>query len=116
MKHSMLGLMLVMCSVLGFTQNDETYNTVVAGTTCKQSDESMNCEYKVGKSLHFSIGGVGDEDAAILFLKADFENGEYYAKVGVLHGCVIVSPRVGSRPNLTFGDLAFVSPRNGKVY
>jgi hypothetical protein len=80
----------------------------------------MECDYVVGHSLHFVIAGIGEEDATISFMSSSFE-GDYYGGV-TSHGCVIVhkgglnSPSdVVERLN-RFADLAFVSPRDGKVY
>lgn len=91
-----------------------TYDAVVRGMVCtQQPNGQLDCEYKVGRSLRFAIAGVGQDDAAITFFKVDFD-GDYYASVGVLHGCVVVKP---SHPTVEEGiQLAFVSPRNGKVY
>jgi hypothetical protein len=92
-----------------------TYNAVVAGMRCaQQGSGQMDCEFHVGRSLYFVIAGVGQTDAAITFLKVDFD-GDYYASVGVLHGCVIVKP---GHPDPAAGqwDMAFVSPRTGRVY
>lgn len=91
-----------------------TYDAVVSGMTCKQqSSGQLDCDYRVGKSLRFTIAGVGQDDTAITFFKVDFD-GDYFATVGVQHGCVIVKP---AKPTLTSGlHFAFVSPRDGKVY
>lgn len=112
-------LLVVLVAVIGGTvisgqQAPTTYRVVVAGMSCKQQNTaaSLECDYRVGRSLHFNIAGVGDKDAGITFLASSFE-GDYYATVGVLHGCVIVKP--GKARDNPF-DVAFVSPRNGKVY
>ena len=52
---------------------------------------------------------IGQNDTSITFYKSDFD-GEFYGKVGVMHGCAIVA-----KSQLIF-DMAFVSPKNGKVY
>ena len=90
------------------------YDLSVRGTSCKESRAAggIECTYRVGKDLEFSIAGIGDPDAGIVFVRSNFD-GDYYASYGLQHGCVIV--RHGSAapsPN----DLAFVSPRNGRVY
>lgn len=109
---------VVLLAVIGGTvisgqQGPTTYRAVVAGMSCKQnSAASLECDYRVGRSLHFNIAGVGDKDAGITFLASSFE-GDYFATVGVLHGCVIVKPGKARDNPL---DVAFVSPRNGKVY
>lgn len=99
---------------LGAQAKNPTYDAVLEGMSCKQQQSGqMNCEYKVGRSLRFVIAGVGQPDVAITFFKVDSE-GDYYASVGVLHGCVVVKPtREG--PDTT-NAFAYVSPRDGKTY
>ena len=102
-----------------------TYDAVVRGMTCKQSTvptsgDQLNCEYRVGQGLEFVIAGVGQPDAAITFVKVSGYDADFYASVGIMHGCVILKP--GTRTNertLSSGALpgmAFVSPKTGKVY
>ena len=56
-----------------------------------------------------------ESDAGITFMSSSFE-GDYYATVGMMHGCVIVKPgKTLSYPGALL-DFAFVSPRTGKVY
>lgn len=76
--------------------------------------QSLRCEYKIGKTLHISINGIGQPDTGVTFMKSDFD-GDFYATFGVLHGCIIVKrgSRGGSSNAL---DWAFISPRNGKAY
>ena len=91
-----------------------TYDAVVRGMSCKQqSNGQLDCDYAVGRSLRFTIAGVGQEDGAITFFKVDFDK-DYYATIGALHGCVIVKPAHPTRE--TGLHFAFVSPRDGKVY
>ena len=73
----------------------------------------MNCEYRVGKSLRFSIAGVGQRDVVINFLKVDADE-EYVASVAPLHGCVVVRPTDAKADSTT--NLAFVSPQDGRIY
>lgn len=110
---------VVACLVLlsgdcrGTRAAQDTYETVRSGMTCKQNSmSSLECDYRVGRSLHVNIAGVGDRDGSITFLAANFD-GDYYASVGVLHGCIIVKPGK-LKPNSI--DFAFISPRDGKVY
>jgi hypothetical protein len=92
-----------------------TYEAVVSGMRCtQQSSGQVDCDFRVGRSLHFSIAGVGQEDAAVTFYKVDWD-GDYYASVGMLHGCVIVKaahPTEADGPDI----FAFVSPTTGRVY
>ena len=40
-----------------------TYNDVMAGKSCQEDqNQSLSCSYKVGKSLHIAIGGIGQPD------------------------------------------------------
>jgi hypothetical protein len=109
-----LSLLLSLAFSLTGQPNNPTYDAVVAGMNCKQQSRGqLDCMFTVGKSLRFEIVGVGQEDAAITFYKVDFD-GDYYASVGVMHGCVIVKQ---AHPAPTTGlHFAFVSPKNGKVY
>lgn len=93
-----------------------TYELTVKGKTCQESfAQSIECDYKIGNSLHISIAGIGRPDTGVTFMRSDFY-GEFYASFGVVHGCVIVKP--GKRSH-ALGDLptfALISPNNGKVY
>jgi len=116
MIDRLLGASLVV-AILGQPAlgRSSTYDLVVEGMKCHQNVMgSLECDYRVGPSLHFNIAGVGDKDASIAFFASSFD-GDYYATVGVLHGCVIVKPgKTAKRAGLL--DFAFVSPRSGKVY
>jgi hypothetical protein len=91
-----------------------TYDAVLKGMSCKQRQGGeMDCEYEVGKSLHFAIAGVGQPDAAITFFKVDHED-DYYAGVTALHGCVVVKPVKVTADSVA--NFAFVSPQTGKAY
>jgi hypothetical protein len=89
------------------------YDETLVGKSCKEALQQINCEYKVGKDLEFSIDGVGMPDTGITFVRAN-HRGDYYASFGLLHGCVIV--KHGIHSELFLADYAFVSPKNGKVY
>lgn len=90
------------------------YEDTLSGKTCAESRQQLNCEYKVGKDLEFSIDGIGMPDTGITFARSDYLKGDYYATFGLRHGCVVVKHGVDLR---LFGlDFAFVSPKNGKVY
>ena len=114
MNRAPLVLMLIACSVFTAGQvSASTFDATVAGMKCEQNPvDSLECDYRVGKSLHFGVIGVGDPDAAITFYSVSMD-GDYYASVGVAHGCVVVKP--GKLTALGAG-FAFVSPRDGKVY
>lgn len=91
-----------------------TYEATLKGKVCGEwNDQQINCDYKIGKDFWLSIAGVGQSDVAITFMKSDFD-GKYYGTFGVMHGCVIVKPGKSNKASLI--DLAFVSPKDGKVY
>ncbi|MHB1069388.1 MAG: hypothetical protein ACYC1W_05975 [Gemmatimonadaceae bacterium] len=81
----------------------------------------MDCEYRVGTSLHFTIAGVGQDDAGVTFHRVDW-NQDFYPTFGIGHGCVVIKQgkarleRLAKMGDLSGLDMAFVSPRNGKVY
>lgn len=69
----------------------------------------------MGKDLHFAIAGVGEADGTVTFYKVN-KDGDFYASFGLQHQCVIV--KTGAKPPKGVSPLAlaFVSPKNGKVY
>lgn len=91
----------------------DTFETLVKGKSCKESSSQItDCDYKIGNSFWLKIIGVGENDVGVAFMKSDYD-GAYYAKIGKMHGCVIV------QPNFKYGDVldvAFVSPKTGKIY
>lgn len=97
-----------------------TYNVVEKARVCAPSaadPRQLDCDFRVGKSLHFAIAGVGLADAGIAFSKSDID-GDYYAAFGLEHHCVIIWPGATTikQAPARWADLAFVSPVNGKVY
>jgi hypothetical protein len=118
-------LLLVRCLTWDFSADaaDTTqriYDAVLTGKTCKarETGQILSCEYRVGSDLHFSIDGIGDPDTGISFLRSYFD-GDYFATVGVMHGCVIVKHGNKTMPDnmsVYMSDFAFVSAKNGKVY
>lgn len=95
--------------------DDETYENVIKGKSCKESgSQRLDCTYRVGRDLYIAIAGIGMPDTGINFYASSLE-GDYYASVGVLHGCIIVTPGKLSESNED-GGYAFISPKNGKVY
>lgn len=78
----------------------------------KECDETQ-CTFRAGKDLQFTISGIGKLSGGIVFERS-FHEGDYYASIGLLHGCVIVHNGKAKPPILT--EIAFVSPRSGKVY
>lgn len=91
----------------------ERGRTCIAGTVATRQ---RDCEFRVGRTLRFTISGVGASDAGVAVAKSDID-GDFYAAFGMLHHCVIVWP---GKQRVTSGksslDLAFVSPVNANVY
>jgi hypothetical protein len=109
---------LVVTPIYG--QTSSTYDAVVRGMVCKQSTlpsvpQQLDCQYRVGRDLEFAVTGVGQRDAAITIVRAAGYGGDYYASIGLLHGCIIVKPGTRSASSVEAG-MAFVSPKTGKVY
>ena len=108
------------------TDDPSTYDLVVAGSKCSQAQmpyqnsAQLSCVYTVGTGLKFEIAGIGQDDAAILVLKANGLDADFYFKFGLLHGCVIVTRGFAKQSNsskkLPGFDMAFVSPKTGRVY
>lgn len=96
---------------------DSPFDATTRGTSCTSSSQgSLECRYKVGRDLEFSIAAVGQPDAAISFTKSNY-GGDYYARFGVQHGCVIVEYGERSLKDAKNApEFAFVSPRDGRVY
>jgi hypothetical protein len=93
---------------------NKTYEAVIQGMSCKQQASGrMDCEYRVGKSLRFTIAGVGQSDVVINFFKVNVDD-DFFASVAPLHGCVVVRPAAARSD--TISQLAFVSPQDGKIY
>ncbi len=94
---------------------DQTYDDVIKGKSCKESgSQRLDCTYRVGRDLYIAIAGIGMPDTGINFYASSLE-GDFYASVGLLHGCIIVTPGKLAESNED-GDYAFISPKNGKVY
>lgn len=94
------------------------FQATTGGATCTQNTAgSRYCLYKVGKDLEFSITAVGEPNAGISFLRSSI-SGDFFARMGLLHRCVIVvageqAPEAARTPE---GGSAFVSARTGLVY
>jgi len=115
MKKHICGILCLFLFSGVVVAGNQTYKDVVAGKSCKVSDsQQINCLYIVGRSLQVGLAGVGFPDTFIYFRFSDI-NSDYYAGVGIMHGCVIVNPGLAS-DRLPGGNRAYISPRNGKVY
>ena len=116
LKSALLTLFIGVSPVFSIAGEWSTYDIVSSGKVCKQTpSQEFSCEYKVGNDLHFTIDGVGGEWTGITFLKSDID-GDFYAKFGLRHGCVIVRRGKKNWKPGSPSDYAFISPKNGKVY
>ena len=95
---------------------DTAYQDTLSGKLCKEDEgtQQVNCTYKVGRDLEFSIDGVGLPDTGITFWRSKGIEGDYFAQFGLMHGCIII--KHGKHAKVFGKDFAFVSPKNGKVY
>ena len=111
-----LVLSILLLTVTDLYAQQSTFDVVMSGKVCtvSKNNQQIDCEYRVGNGLHFTIAGIGLPDTAITFMQSSFE-GDYYATYGMMHGCVIVKRGFKDWKG-EFLDFAFVSPRNGKVY
>lgn len=97
------------------TQDRPTYDQVLAGMHCFQNKlGDLECDYRVGRSLHFGIVAPGKPNTSIYFYAASFD-GDYFAVVNMSDACVVVRPGQ-SAGSTRRADFAFVSTRNGKIY
>jgi hypothetical protein len=103
-----------MPAALGATQlQEELFEKVLRGTTCKQSkNNGLMCEYKVD-DLAISIKDAGGTDTVVGFQHSNISS-KYYA---VLYfGCIVVVPGNGHAPNYDRDYGVYISPMNGRVY
>jgi hypothetical protein len=108
-------ILLLIIPLLG---QADTFDDLVAGRSCVQGPaQQLVCTYYVPDVLRIQITAVGNPDSRIDFLKSDVD-GDYYAALGMSHGCIIVTAgnALRNREVDRFFDYAFISPRNGNVY
>lgn len=66
-----LFVLWVFCQAANAQQARQTYEIVVSGMNCHQNQQrDMECNYRVGRSLHLGIVGVGQKDPSIYFYEA----------------------------------------------
>lgn len=110
---------LIVALLLFLTVNSvlaqSAFEVAVRGAACRQNTNgALNCTYTVGRDLEFSITAAGEADAGISFLRSSIK-GDYYARFGVLHGCIIVAQGEATTQPAPI-DYAYVSPKTGRVY
>lgn len=94
------------------------FEATIKGARCTQNSQGTRlCRFDVGADLIVSITAVGEPDAGISFLRSNIE-GDFFARTAMQHHCVIVSAGVKAptAAKVPGGDLAFISPRTGRVY
>lgn len=111
-----LFVLITACLFATSASAQTTYERTLQSKSCteQKQNQQLDCDYKVGTDFWLSIAGVGSPEAGITFMKSEFK-GQYYGTVAVSHGCVVVKPGSANKVNLPH-DMAFISPRNGKVY
>ena len=65
--------------------------------------------------LRFTIAGVGQELASISFERSN-EAGQYFAKMQMRSGCILVATGRANKVDQIEAGYAFISPRSGKVF
>ena len=107
------------CLATEVTAAQSVFELAVKGASCKQNAQgNLLCKYQVGKDLEFSITAVGEADSGISFLRSNVD-GDYFARFGVVHGCIIVAQgkaTATATATSARSEYAFVSPKNGRVY
>ena len=103
-------IIILLFSSQSVLASDNTFNAVIKGKKCHEDrNQILSCSYKVGKTLRIDIAGIGSPNTDMVFLKSDF-NGDYYGQYGTLYECIMVHSVKDKF------SVAFISPRNGKVY
>lgn len=98
------------------SSKDYAFNAVRESKECHASLQSINCTYRLGDHLKFSIDGVGEIDAAVTFEFVSPES-PYHARFAIKSSCVLIQRKLLNTPySEAISDMAFVSLRNGKVY
>lgn len=115
MKNLCLSLLLVLAFQQVCYASESTYELILSGKQCEESqDQQVNCNYRIRNDFWLSVAGVGDSSVGVAFMKSEFE-GNYFGTYGGWHGCVVIQPGAANK-SAEYSDVAFVSPRNGKVY
>ena len=74
MKRSILLVCLFFTSSTFFAAPQPTVEIVLAGKSCSENKEqTIECNYSIGKDLKIGIAGVGQRDTSIVFLKSDID-------------------------------------------
>jgi hypothetical protein len=123
-EHGMRGLLWFGAVILGpilsatAVEAQTAFEATIKGARCTQNSEGTRlCRFEVGSDLVVSITAVGEQDAGISFIRSNID-GDFFARTAIQHQCIIVSagmkaPEAAKAPG---ADLAFISPRTGRVY
>jgi hypothetical protein len=60
-----ISLVIFMSLVQFVWAENSAYEDTLSGKRCKETNQQINCNYKVGKDLEFSIDGIGLPDTGI---------------------------------------------------
>ena len=116
MKALLIFSCLIVLGVSPTWAANDMYVKTLEGKSCKEdTSQEIFCTYKIGKDLEITIGGIGTSTTGVTFNKSNID-GDYWASFGMLHLCVIVKPGRLSDDFALYDDIAFISPKNGKVY
>jgi hypothetical protein len=113
-----MAALLLLCELSGpavaQSLQDQLFERVVAGANCKQTvNNGLICDYKIGKSLAFSIKDAGGPDTVVGFSHSNI-NEDFYAVY--YFGCIVVVPGHAHPRNYDLDYGVYVSPKNGRVY
>ncbi len=93
-----------------------TYDAVLKSRLCNEREtQQLDCNYRIADDFWLSIAAVGASNATVHFMASSIE-GSYYASFLTESSCVMIIQGKRRSKVGDFSDLAYVSPRNGKVY
>jgi hypothetical protein len=114
--------LIIIVTILSFFSSavwagDLAYEDTMKGKKCTVSkyNQSLGCQYIVGKDLEFAIDGIGSSGTMITIFRSNWD-GDYYANFLLKYDCVTVKYGKKNLDLFSLGDAAFVSSKNGKVY
>jgi hypothetical protein len=105
--------MVLALAAWGWAMFAYSQETLVQRLEASKDCDAHECTYRAGNDLKFTIVSIGEANAAITFERSSFD-GYYWANFLTESGCVVVLPGKAAPPMLD--EVAFVSPKTGKVY
>jgi hypothetical protein len=120
MRSTLLALVVVLAAAPAAADEPvSVYDLVLKSKKCHTQEAQfggdIECNYQIGKDLHIVIVPVGEALAGVKFFRSSFD-GDFYGSVGMMHGCVIIQPGKAAPATVNRFEVAFISPKNGKVY